>query len=440
MKAVTAQLAGQTVDGRAVSEAVKKRLARLKTPPNFFPDASSKLNERHANASHPSSGQGPQSQGLRPLLFRYAGPANRPPTAARPLTSPHSRATGPADDPRLVRPPASSAWPRCPAACSGSSATWCRRYSSAPASGRRLRRRDAHPHAAPRSVCRRRDERRVRADVHAHAHSATARTPPGGWARRSSTAAARHRRARRARDRVRRAARHGSYADGLRQSIPGSWTLTIELDADQHAVPAADRGRGRVMGMLNALRQFFAPASSPALFNVVFIAARSSSCRSSTPSGIEPVMALSVGMLLGGVAQIVVAVAGLAARRLPAHLGRSTPRDPALREVLFLMGPATLGVAAAQINLLVNTSLATSVEDGAAAGAQLRVSADVHAGRHLRRRRWRRRRFPIWRGTRPTARTTAMRGDAVVGHAADADAQRSGDGRADGAGRRRSSS
>jgi putative peptidoglycan lipid II flippase len=37
-----------------------------------------------------------------------------------------------------------------------------------------------------------------------------------------------------------------------------------------------------------------------------------------------------------------------------------------LREVLILMGPATLGVAAAQINLFVSTSLATS-HDGAAA-------------------------------------------------------------------------
>src|SRR4029450_1401471 len=40
------------------------------------------------------------------------------------------------------------------------------------------------------------------------------------------------------------------------------------------------------------------------------------------------------------------------------------PRDPGLRQMLVLMGPGTLGVAAAQINLLVNTSLATS-EPGA---------------------------------------------------------------------------
>jgi putative peptidoglycan lipid II flippase len=45
------------------------------------------------------------------------------------------------------------------------------------------------------------------------------------------------------------------------------------------------------------------------------------------------------------------------------------PNDTGLREVLMLMGPGTIGVAAAQINLLVNTQLATH-EDGAASALQ----------------------------------------------------------------------
>ncbi|TAK19299.1 MAG: murein biosynthesis integral membrane protein MurJ, partial [Acidobacteria bacterium] len=40
------------------------------------------------------------------------------------------------------------------------------------------------------------------------------------------------------------------------------------------------------------------------------------------------------------------------------------PKDPGLREVLLLMGPGSLGVAAAQINILVSTILATGVEGG----------------------------------------------------------------------------
>jgi putative peptidoglycan lipid II flippase len=42
------------------------------------------------------------------------------------------------------------------------------------------------------------------------------------------------------------------------------------------------------------------------------------------------------------------------------------PRDPVLRRVLILMGPGTIGLAATQVNLFVNTLLATSQGTGAA--------------------------------------------------------------------------
>ena len=123
------------------------------------------------------------------------------------------------------------------------------------------------------------------------------------------------------------------------------------------------------MGMLNALHRFFVPAMSPAMYNVVFIAcAIVSSCRCSRVSASTPVMALSAGMLLGGVAQIVAQWPSLR-REGYRHQWVLDPRDPGLREVLILMGPGMLGVAAAQINLFVNTSLATS-EHGAVVGAR----------------------------------------------------------------------
>ena len=137
------------------------------------------------------------------------------------------------------------------------------------------------------------------------------------------------------------------------------------------------------MGMLNALRRFFMPAMSPALLqrrlhrvHVVLVPVF-------TRLGIAPVMALSVGMLLGGVAQIV-AQWPVLRREGYRHQWILNPRDPSLREVLILMGPGTLGVAAAQINLFVNTSLATGA-GRRRLGARLRVPVDVHADWHLRR-------------------------------------------------------
>jgi putative peptidoglycan lipid II flippase len=117
------------------------------------------------------------------------------------------------------------------------------------------------------------------------------------------------------------------------------------------------------MGMLNSLRRFMIPASSPALFNVVFILCTVVLVPVFLRTGVEPVMALSVAMLAGGAAQIAVQWPALH-REGYRHQWVLDPSDPGLRAVLILMGPGTLGVAAQQINLLVNTSLATA-EPGA---------------------------------------------------------------------------
>ncbi len=122
------------------------------------------------------------------------------------------------------------------------------------------------------------------------------------------------------------------------------------------------------MGMLNALRRFFVPAFSPAMYNVVFIACVAAGVPLFRAVGIEPVMALSAGMLLGGLAQILFQWPVLQ-REGYRHAWVLDPRDPGLHELLILIGPGALGVAAAQVNLLVNTVLATN-ENGAVAALQ----------------------------------------------------------------------
>jgi putative peptidoglycan lipid II flippase len=112
------------------------------------------------------------------------------------------------------------------------------------------------------------------------------------------------------------------------------------------------------MGMLNALHRFFVPAISPAMFNVVFIACAVGLYPVCTALGIPPIMSLTAGMLLGGVAQVAAQWPALR-REGYRHQWILDFRDPGLREMLILMGPGTLGVAAAQINVFVNTVLAT---------------------------------------------------------------------------------
>jgi putative peptidoglycan lipid II flippase len=118
------------------------------------------------------------------------------------------------------------------------------------------------------------------------------------------------------------------------------------------------------MGMLNALHHFFIPALSPAMFNVLTIACAVTLVPLFTRAGIAPIIAIAIGTLLGGVAQLAVQWPTLRREGF-----RYRPildwRDEGLRRVLVLMGPGTVGLAATQVNLLVNLALATSQATGA---------------------------------------------------------------------------
>ena len=145
--------------------------------------------------------------------------------------------------------------------------------------------------------------------------------------------------------------------------IPGKLDLTVELTRINMPFLLLVAVAAACMGMLNALRKFLIPATAPTMFNVVSILCTVIFVPLFVRLGVEPVMALSIGLLGGGVAQI--AIQWIAIRREGyRHEWRLNLRDPALREMLMLMGPATLGLAAAQINSYINTSLATG-ESGA---------------------------------------------------------------------------
>src|SRR5262245_5568053 len=155
-----------------------------------------------------------------------------------------------------------------------------------------------------------------------------------------------------------------SYAKDF-AAIEGKLELTVELTRINMPFLIMIAVAAAFMGMLNALHKFFVPATSPAMFNVVFVAATVVLVPLFRRMGIEPVMALSVGMLGGGLAQMLAQWPALQ-REGYRHQFVLNHRDPALREVLFLMGPGTIGAAAAQINLFVNTSLATEIPGVAA--------------------------------------------------------------------------
>jgi putative peptidoglycan lipid II flippase len=116
------------------------------------------------------------------------------------------------------------------------------------------------------------------------------------------------------------------------------------------------------MGMLNAEERFGFPAFAPAMFNVVSVLWGVGLWGAGfSPEAVA--FGWSLGTLLGGAAQFLVQVPPL--RRTGFRYRADwAPGDEKLRRIGTLMAPATVGLAAVQINIFVNSYFA-SFEPGA---------------------------------------------------------------------------
>lgn len=123
-------------------------------------------------------------------------------------------------------------------------------------------------------------------------------------------------------------------------------------------------------GVLNTWKRFAVPAATPVLLNVCMILAAWLGAPQFAARGIEPIYAMAGGVMLGGIAQLAVQLPALHRLRLLPRIGLSPAaigaawRDPGVRRILTLMGPALLGVGVAQISLMVNTQIASYLAPG----------------------------------------------------------------------------
>lgn len=123
-------------------------------------------------------------------------------------------------------------------------------------------------------------------------------------------------------------------------------------------------------GVLNTWGRFAVPAASPVLLNLAWIAALVLLVPLFSRLGIEPIYALSAGVLVGGVLQLgqqlpALRKLGLLPRvRWSATALRDAWADPNTRKIVRLMLPALLGVSVAQISLLINTQIASHLAPG----------------------------------------------------------------------------
>jgi putative peptidoglycan lipid II flippase len=147
-------------------------------------------------------------------------------------------------------------------------------------------------------------------------------------------------------------------------AVPGKLDLTVQLTRIMLPFLTLVAIAAACMGMLNSLNRFFVPALSPAMFNIGSIVCIVLLVPLMPRFGLHPIAGVAIGVLVGGAGQVLVQWP-LLRREGFRYRPLVDLRDPALRQVLILMGPGTLGLAATQINVFVNTVLATGEGTGA---------------------------------------------------------------------------
>ncbi len=116
-------------------------------------------------------------------------------------------------------------------------------------------------------------------------------------------------------------------------------------------------------GILNTWRQFKIPAFTPVMLNVSFISASLLLAQHLA----QPVYAMAIAVFVGGLLQVAIQIPALMKiGMLPrvAFHPLVALRDPGVRRILKKMGPAVFAVSAAQISLMINTSIASRLAEG----------------------------------------------------------------------------
>ncbi|MFH2012169.1 MAG: murein biosynthesis integral membrane protein MurJ [Pseudomonadota bacterium] len=113
------------------------------------------------------------------------------------------------------------------------------------------------------------------------------------------------------------------------------------------------------MGVLNSLKHFAAPALSPVLLNISMITAVLWFSRYFD----QPVFSLAIGVIIGGVLQLVFQVPFLRGKRIRFRIIFNFSH-PAVKRIGILMLPAVFGVAVYQFNLFINTLIASFLPEG----------------------------------------------------------------------------
>lgn len=176
---------------------------------------------------------------------------------------------------------------------------------------------------------------------------------------------------------------------------PGKGELTVQLAQIMYPFILLVSLAALVMGMLNAKHVFGVPAMASSFFNIGSIAgglamswwlapefierslelvlhpsAAALAATTAAPGAPQALVGLAIGTLIGGFLQLVVQIPSLwkvGYRFRPDFMWR----DPGVRQVLTLMGPAVIAAGAVQVNVMVNGIFASYLGNGPVSWLQI---------------------------------------------------------------------
>jgi putative peptidoglycan lipid II flippase len=144
---------------------------------------------------------------------------------------------------------------------------------------------------------------------------------------------------------------------------PGKFHLAIRLTQIMFPFLVLVALAAQAMGILNACDQYGVPALASTVFNIGAVSFGVLLGFWLGPHiGLAPIEGMAYGVVLGGFLQLAWQLPSL--RRAGFSFRPAIDwSHPGLRRIIALMGPAIIGTAAVQVNVLVNTNFATTIVD-----------------------------------------------------------------------------
>ena len=149
-------------------------------------------------------------------------------------------------------------------------------------------------------------------------------------------------------------------APGFHQ-VPGKFELAVHMTRIMFPFLLLVALAAQAMGVLNACNRFGVPALSSTFFNLGSVAfGLTIGMWWGGRLGIHPITGMAIGVVLGGALQLIWQLPALHREGFDFHFDFNWGH-PGLQKIFRLMGPAILGNAAVQINVMVNTNFASRI-------------------------------------------------------------------------------